>query len=468
MKIKIIFFILLSLHFAFAKERENKVSFKKSGDSLVVQTYYEEDEDELISYQGTEGEVDIPIKKLYGAKIRISPISERRFKVNYFGPLYAQCGVGRCEVQGYTFEIDQCGIISNLANERTGLKRYAPNKREGNFHTQITDDALDRIQFYANNKEITSLFYKDLAGDDKKSNYVLGNTVEASSSTSISRDSRFLRDDVYKGGGSRWLLNPWSTNTVATFFIHLDMIRESMKSLSKDSCNDWPRFQGQTPIPQEKVDPYGIPFPDNYIGYTIYDYNLIKARVENEKIEIDINDIANKCEGLEVVGPHRIGYKNSSVQNLANDIESVLSRLDKSVLPENYLSIENIRSDLEKYQGTSLIYQYRELKIKLDRIELAQKLRDKYFEVWKDERLTSSEAKELFNMFQNFNSLKYSPLFHSSSQGFSNIDDVTLQEFHRVKMEDLEGFDKLDEESVKNLNFFYNRIKSDWAKFMSN
>ena len=192
-----------------SEERSNEIILQKRDiNEWEVNTYYQEDKD--IPLNTSFG--DLNVDQLYLAPIRITK-NENGYEVSYTGPLYAQCTGGQCMPQKYKFHVNKCGEISELNNPKTDLQNYAPKKKS--LHTPITKKSLSRLQFYANNPKILSALYKDMAGEDLKSNYILGNSVGPEATNTAASGNE---DDLKLGSGARWAANPWGTNTMATLW----------------------------------------------------------------------------------------------------------------------------------------------------------------------------------------------------------------------------------------------------------
>ena len=200
-----------------AVQRKIVLTPGKSVDQLSVSTFFEGDGDRLAG-------PDVKVKDLYLSKIKIDRQSKKNeFVVSYSGPLYAQCGSseGHCASQSYRVRLDQCGRVLGFDYEGTKLQNYNPHV-PGN-HSDIDRNELQQLLRYVNNSIYLKSVYFDIAGNDQESSYILGNSIPIGEGIIL----RSFGESSYST--KRWGLNPWGTNTLATFLIHLDLIREAIK-----------------------------------------------------------------------------------------------------------------------------------------------------------------------------------------------------------------------------------------------
>lgn|GEM_PF-1367185 len=283
----------------------------RSQGTWSVNTYYAEDRE--VVAQTSYG--PMAVQELYASPIQVKKVSDSEYQAQYYGPLYSQCTGGACKAQKWSLRLDACGRILDFDSANTTLAAYNPSA-SGN-HTPISQSELDRIKSYANNPAIMGAIYPEVAGEEGKSDYVLGNSVAGdAASQKVAAASKGGHDPYQVLGGTRWALNPWATNTFATFFIHLDILRTSLGPLA-DTCPKWPRFAGRTPIPSESVDLGKLDPAERLREEAKRKRRLAQKRLHNFEVEKVINAEAAKSPGLTVMN-----YRNESS---GSDLPQVLS-----------------------------------------------------------------------------------------------------------------------------------------------
>ncbi len=326
--------------------------------SWKIKTYFEGVNDpKTVTVDGVEQSLE----SYYGARIHMER-TERGYSARYFGPLYAQCTGAKCDPQGYQITLDACGRFTGFT--QSGLKRYHPGLKDKSEHSLLLPEVLQRISFYLNQPEVMRAIYEDIAGSDRKSNYVLGNSVQYDQSPeAVKRLSSEASEAQYSQlGSTRWALSPWATNTIATFFIHMDLIRQSIAARvpEKDrrDCPHWPAFPGQTPVPRG---------PENLAEKHVTDRIWFEANREDVRMQRRLDNF---------------------------EVESVINREAQS-------------------QGTNLVLGYamsggggaelanlRRLKGETaQRLARAEDLKKAYFEAWRDLQLSADEVKRIFEAF---------------------------------------------------------------------
>jgi len=365
--------------------------------------------------------------------------------------------------QKYHFKVDKCGIISGLDNKRTDLQNYAPKRKS--LHTPIPANALSRIEFYSNNPTILTSLYKNMAGKDRKSNYILGNSVgpESSNTLAISKDG-----EIKLGGGSRWAANPWGTNTMATLFIHLDLIRNAISKIQngfKKDCPVWPKYEGQTPVPRKKVDLSILNPIKRMIEEAKQSLALSNARIENFKIENIINDIATQCEGLPVV-PYWSHSKTGPI-DLNHEILLSFEKLDgetKESIAELKNQINTIKDDIAR---SEFIYLLNSRVYSRERVKQILNLKSEFKKAWENNKLSRLEKENLFKLYVNIDAYSIEDLFRGHSD--INIDNIFELKPTLPKMPANldEKRKKSFEEYVQTYKDRHERIIKDWSYILN-
>lgn len=156
------------------------------------------------------------------------------FHLSYKGLLYQGCG-SACLPQGYKLKLDNsCKVKGFIKDSKFQLLKY--NKEKENFHEALSDNELERLVKYANNKKTLTDIYHIISQP----------TEELKNEGYDARVSQFLKKDSHSENQENKLsLFINSGNTSATFFVHLGKIRKALADQFKlKECEKWPQYNG--------------------------------------------------------------------------------------------------------------------------------------------------------------------------------------------------------------------------------
>ncbi len=444
----------LTASYADVNPRKNEpvVTSANKATDISIATYYSEDAKLLLQ----TGEVRTPVEDFYLAEITLKKNSDGTYNASYYGPLYAQCTGGSCAAQGYGLHLDSCGNIVAFDLKQTTLQTYDP--REPDSHVPVTPEELNRIQFYSNNPTIMRNLYDDIAGADLKSNYILGNSipVDLSMKAPIKKPTR--TNPQIKDSGTRWGLNPWGTNTAATFFIHLDMIRKTLaKTAAVKTCPEWPKFNGQTPLPKEDLDISKLKVASRILIDAQFKNGVARRRLANFESELLINRVARECN------PTFVSPFESALISVEILLPKLLATLREKDTPSH--EINRLQKRISELPDDA-----RAVFISLKWLEL-----DRQTEVKNAEALarisgkkpkSDSEKQKLLTAFLRTVDEEYLWKYFGTEEVFDPTpESITLEQMNALKHWPLAG-EGVDTEYNKKTNSKIDRLKIDWENLL--